>query len=93
MGLVVIGILNGSITTALTVFIVNLDVSAFGNKVSASFFHERSCFPVTSICDLWSLRLDIRYPASRGYIFAVLAGVRKVASADNRSNPSRNLDE
>ena len=33
------------------------------------------------------------YPASRGYIFAVLAGVRKVASADKRSNPSRNLDE
>ena len=33
------------------------------------------------------------YPASRGYIFAVLAGVRKVASADNRSNPYRNLDE
>ena len=33
------------------------------------------------------------YPASRGYIFAVGAGVRKVASADNRSNPSRNLDE
>ena len=25
------------------------------------------------------------YPASRGYIFAVWAGVRKVASADNRS--------
>ena len=25
--------------------------------------------------------------------FAVWAGVRKVASADNRSNPSRNLDE
>ena len=25
------------------------------------------------------------YPASRGYIFAVGAGVRKVASADNRS--------
>ena len=60
MGLVVIGILNGSITTALTVFIVNLDVSAFGNKVSASLFHKRSCFLVTSICDLWSLRLDIR---------------------------------
>ena len=35
----------------------------------------------------------IWYPASRGYIFAVWAGVRKVASADNRSNPSRNLDE
>ena len=28
-----------------------------------------------------------------GYIFAVWAGVRKVASADNRSNLSRNLDE
>ena len=26
-----------------------------------------------------------QYPASRGYIFAVWAGVRKVASADNRS--------
>ena len=26
-----------------------------------------------------------RYPASRGYIFAVWAGVQKVASADNRS--------
>ena len=25
------------------------------------------------------------YPASRGYIFAIRAGVRKVASADNRS--------
>ena len=25
------------------------------------------------------------YPASRGYIFAVEAGMRKVASADNRS--------
>ncbi|CAH3119189.1 unnamed protein product, partial [Porites lobata] len=35
MGLVVIGILNGSITTALTVLIVNLDASAFGNKVAA----------------------------------------------------------
>ena len=33
------------------------------------------------------------YPASRGYIFAVWAGEQKVASADNRSNPSRNLDE
>ena len=39
MGLVVMGILNGSITTALTVLIVNLDVSAFGNKVNVSFFH------------------------------------------------------
>ena len=29
----------------------------------------------------------------RLHIFAVLAGMRKVASADNRSNPSRNLDE
>ena len=27
----------------------------------------------------------ILYPANRGYIFAVGAGVRKVASADNRS--------
>lgn len=52
MGLVVIGILNGSITTALTVFIVNLDVSAFGNKVSASLFHKRSYFLATSICGL-----------------------------------------
>ena len=33
------------------------------------------------------------YPASRGYIFALLAGMRKVASANNRSYPSRNLDE
>ena len=33
------------------------------------------------------------YPASRGYIFTVRAGVRKVASANNRSNLSRNLDE
>ena len=39
MGLVVIGILNGSITTALTVFIVNLDVSAFDNKVNTSLFY------------------------------------------------------
>ena len=39
MGLVVIGILNGSITTALTVFIVNLDVSAFGYKVNTSLFY------------------------------------------------------
>ena len=31
---------------------------------------------------------SILYPASRDYISAVLAGVRKVASADNRSNPS-----
>lgn len=52
MGLVVIGILNGSITTALTVFIVNLEVSAFGNKVSASLFHKRSYFLTTSICGL-----------------------------------------
>ena len=29
--------------------------------------------------------LVARYPSSRGYIFAVRAGVRKVASADNRS--------
>ena len=35
----------------------------------------------------------LMYPASRGYIFAVWAGVRKVASADNRSIPSRNLNE
>ena len=28
---------------------------------------------------------DFGYPVSRGYIFAVWAGVRKVASADNRS--------
>ena len=33
---------------------------------------------------LW-LRNAYVYPASRGYIFAVWAGVRKVASADNRS--------
>ena len=30
-------------------------------------------------------RLRAGYPASRGYIFAVGAGARKVASADNRS--------
>ena len=43
----------------------------------------------------WNLDVTngYKYPASRGYIFAVWAGVRKVASADNRSNPSRNLDE
>ena len=35
----------------------------------------------------------ILYPVSRGYNFAVWAGVRKVASADNRSNASRNLDK
>ena len=28
-----------------------------------------------------------------GYIFAVWAVVQKVASADNHSNPSRNVDE
>ena len=33
------------------------------------------------------------HPASSGYIFAVWAGMRKVASVDNRSNPSRNQDE
>ena len=41
----------------------------------------------------WKDRQANNYPASRGYIFVVLDGVRKVASADNRSNPSRNLDE
>ena len=35
---------------------------------------------------------QIDYPASRGYIFAVWAVMGKVASAKNRSNPSRNLD-
>ena len=40
--------------------------------------------------DVW---LRCNYPASRGYTSAVAAGVRKVASADNCSNPSRNMDE
>ena len=33
----------------------------------------------------WRAMTKRPYPASRGYIFAVWAGVRKVASADNRS--------
>ena len=37
--------------------------------------------------------LKSRHFASRGFIFAVWAVVRKVASADNRSNPFRSLDE
>ena len=32
-----------------------------------------------------NLMRTIHYPASRGYIFSVGAGVRKVASVDNRS--------
>ena len=39
------------------------------------------------------IRGVLRYPGRRGYVFAVWAVVWKVASADNRSNPSRNLDE
>ena len=43
----------------------------------------------------WNLDVTngYKYPVSRGNIFAVWAGVRKVASAVNCSNPSRNLDE
>ena len=48
----------------------------------------------------WTILLNIvagafisLYPASRGYISAVWAGMWKVASADNRSNPSWNVDE
>ena len=75
MGLVVIGILNGSITTALTVLIVNLDVSAFGNKVNVSFFHLHSCFFVTSVCDLWSLRLNIRVCSAPDFTLQTAADI------------------
>ena len=40
---------------------------------------------VQSLMLLQMTKYLFRYPASRGYIFAVWVGVRKVASADNRS--------
>ena len=76
MGLVVIGILNGSITTALTVFIVNLDVSAFGSKVSASLFHKRSCFLATSICGLLNFSF---WPWLNLYIMSYFQGCCRTA--------------
>ena len=51
------------------------------HSCKVKFLHLRPFY----LRPLWKPTKEPAYPASRGYIFSVWAGVRKVASADNRS--------
>ena len=59
-----------------------------GKTYAMKFFFSTMQHKFIQLMILWLLSFWEQcncYPASRGYIFAVWAGVRKVASTDNRS--------
>ena len=57
--------------------------SSLNTPLEGSSLSSLICLPIVLFIPFIHHQSD--YPASRGYIFAVWAGVRKVASADNRS--------
>ena len=80
-----------TISSATSIFIFassSLVLSHLHMTISHLLWNFRNYLSITALCQqtyVSQALYQTLYPASRGYIFAVWAGVQKVASADNRS--------